>query len=120
MADREGKAMEAPRAQTEFVRRALEERRFGPDETYARDLLALERLAAMRPIGLASSIALSNLVSRYPTEADAILRELGVRSFVPFEDERLRDLMAERLQIAEMRQRLGRLPAQERLGLFEL
>jgi len=111
--------MEQPQPQTEFVRRALGERRFGPDGSYARDLLALERLAAMHPIGLASSLALSNLVSRYPTEADAILKELGVRGFEPFEDERMRTLTAERLQIAEMRQRLGRLAPHERLGLFE-
>ncbi len=105
--------------QTDFVRRMLKERSFGPDEGYARDLLALERFASMRPIGLASSLALSNLVSRYPKEADAILRDLGVGSFEPLEDERLQSLAAERLQIAELRQRFGRLPAQERLGLFE-
>ncbi len=111
--------MEAPRPQTEFVRRMIEERRFGPDEGYARDLLALERFATMRPIGLASSLAFSNLVSRYPKEADAILKELGVRSFEPFEDERLRSLVTERLQIADLRQRLARLPAPEGLGLFD-
>ncbi len=111
--------METVQAQTEFVRRVLAERRFGPDETYARDLLALERLTAMRPIGLASSLALSNLVSRYPLEADAIVRELGVRPFRPLEDERLHALVTERLRIAEMRERLGRLSSQERLGLFE-
>ncbi len=112
--------MEPILPQTEFVRRMLEERRFGPDESYARDLLALERLATMRPIGLASSLALSNLMSRYPKEADSILRELGARPFEPFEDERLRSLAAERLQLAEMRQRLGRLPFEGQLGLFEL
>ncbi len=111
--------MELPHAQTEFVRRVLAERQFGPDETYTHDLLALERLAAMRPIGLASSLALSNLISRYPKEADAIVGELGVRPFKPFEDERVHALVTERLQIAEMRERLGRLPHQERLGLFE-
>ncbi len=111
--------METILPQTEFVRKLLEERRFGPDATVARDLLALERLATMRPIGLASSLALSNLISRYPTEADAILRELGARPFRPLEDERLESLAAERLSLAEMRERLGRLPSQERLGLFE-
>jgi len=97
----------------------LQERQFGPDEGYARDMLALERLATMRPIGLASSLALSNLMSRYPKEADSILRELGVRPFESFEDERLRSLASERLQMAESRQRLGRLPFEDRLGLFE-
>ena len=111
--------MEPPIPRTEYVRRALAERRFGPDEAYGRDLLALERFAMMRPIGLASSLAFSNLVSRYPTEADAILRELGARTFQPFEDERLQTLAAERLLIAERRERLGRLSGHERLGLFE-
>ncbi len=111
--------MEHPQAQTEFVRRMLEERRFGPDEAYERDLLALERLASLRPIGLASSLALSNLVSRYPKEADAILQEIGVKPFAPLEDERLQTLMAERLRIAEMRERLGRRGIPERLGFFE-
>ncbi len=112
--------METPQAQTEFVRRRLEEPRFAPDEAYARDLLALERLASLQPIGLASSLALSNLMSRYPTESDAILRELGVRPFRSFEDERIHALVTERLRIADMRQRLGRLSSQELLGLFEL
>lgn len=116
---REAIGMEAPTPQTEFVRRTLEQRRFGPDEGYARDLLSLERFATMRPIGLASSLAFSNLVSRYPKEADAILNELGVRSFEPFEDERLQTLAAERLQIADLRQRLARLPIQEGRGLFD-
>lgn len=111
--------MDTSLAQTEFVRRTLEERRFAPDELYARDLMALERLASMHPIGLASSLALSNLISRYPKEADAILGELGARPFAPFEDERLSSLMAERLQIAEMRERLGRRTTQERLGFFD-
>lgn len=97
----------------------LEERRFAPDEAYARDLLDLERLASTRPIGLASSLALSNLVSRYPREADTIVRELGVRPFEPLEDERIRGLVTERLQIAEMRERLRRFPSQNRLYLFD-
>lgn len=111
--------MEGLTPQTEFVRRMLEGRRFGPDEGYARDLMALERFASMRPIGLASSLAFSNLVSRYPKEADAILKEMGVRSFEPFEDERLRSLVTERLQIADLRQRLARFPMQEGRGLFD-
>ncbi len=111
--------MNTPEPRTEFVRRMLEERRFGPDEAYARDLLALERFAAMRPIGLASSLALSNLISRYPKEADAILQELAVRPFEPFEDERLRSLTDERLRLAEGRHPLRRLAPSENLGLFE-
>ncbi len=112
--------MATPHAQTEFVRRMIEERRFGPDEVYARDLIALERLASMRPIGLASSMALSNLISRYPREADAILQELRVRPFEPLEDERVRALAAERLAMAERRERLARLPYDSRSDLFEL
>ena len=47
---------------TDFVRRTLEQRRYEPDVTYARDLLALERLLSTRAVGMAESIALSNLV----------------------------------------------------------
>ncbi len=111
--------MEGTAARTESVRRALEERRFEPDGTYARDLLQLERLAAMHPLGLASSLALGNLMSRYPKEADAILRELGVRPFAPLEDERMDALVEERLRLAEIRERLGRLRSPEAPGLFE-
>ncbi len=111
--------MDMPAARTDFVRRLLGERRFEPDEAYARDMLALERLASSRPIGLASSLTLSNLMSRYPLESDAILRELGVRPFRPFEDERMLDLASERLQLAERRQRLARFAPEERLSLFE-
>jgi hypothetical protein len=111
--------MEAPAPQTEFVRRILEERRFGPDEGYTRDLLALERFASMRPLGLAASLAFSNLVSRYPKETDAIQTELGVASFRPLEEERLHTLVTERLQIADLRQRQVWLPARESLGLFD-
>ena len=111
--------MEATKPQTEFVRRTLQERRYGPDETYARDLLALERLASERPRGFASSLALANLLSRYPREADAIVREMGMRPFVPLEDERIRDLTAERLRLAERRHPLARLLGDEGLDLFE-
>ena len=111
--------MEELQAQTEYVRRMLQSHRFGPDEGYLEDLLRLERLASTRPLGLASRMALSNLVSRYPREADAIVRELGVRPFEPFEDERLRALTDERLRLAERRHPRGRLEPQDGLGLFE-
>lgn len=112
--------MEELEAQTEFVRHMLESRRFAPDETYGRDLLQLERLASMRPLGLASRMALTNLVSRYPTEADAIVRELGARPFEPFEDERLRSLLDERLRLAERRHPLRRLDSFDSQGLLGL
>lgn len=111
--------METKSAQTEFVRRALEGRPPESDEGYARDLLLLERLAATRPLGLASSLTLSNLLSRYPREADAIARELGMRPFEPLEDERMRMLASERLRLAEIRQRLGRPFATELSSFFE-
>lgn len=111
--------MEDLMPRTEFVRRTLEDRRYGPDEAYARDLLQLERLAETRPLGLASAMALSNLVSRYPKEADAIVRELGVRPFVPLEDERMMALTAERLRLAEMRHPMRRLHTEESEGLFD-
>src|SRR5438034_1441723 len=71
---------------TDFVRSAILERRYEPDASYARDLLALERFLSSRSVGMAESLALSNLLSRYPREAEAIARELGVRPFVPIED----------------------------------
>ncbi len=104
---------------TEFVRRTILERQYEPDATYARDLLALERFLAIRAVGMAESIALLNLVSRYPREADSIGRELGVRPFFPFEDDRLTTLVDERLRLAERRHPLRRLHPDEPRGLFE-
>lgn len=111
--------MEELRPRTEFVRRTLEDHRFGPDIAYAKDLLALERLASDRPLGFASSLALSNLISRYPKESDAILGELGVRPFVSFEEDRLRSLMSERLRLALERYPLARRRPGEQPELFE-
>ncbi len=115
----QAKRMDTGYVQTEFVRRALTERPEDAGEAYPRDLLMLERLAATRPLGLASSLTLSNLISRYPREADAIARELGMRAFEPLEDERIRMLTAERLRLADLRSRLGRLPTTELGDLFE-
>lgn len=111
--------MEELEVRTEFVRRTLEGHRFGPDEGYIQDLLQMERLAATRPLGLTSRMTLSNLISRYPREADAIVGELGLRPFEAFEDERLRSLTEERLRLAERRHPLGRLEPHDGVGLFE-
>lgn len=111
--------MDEIQPRTEFVRRTLTEREYHPDGAYARDLLALERLASERPLGFASSLALTNLLSRYPREADAIVRELGMRPFVPLEEERVRDLTSERLRLAERRHPMSRLRGDEGLNLFE-
>jgi len=86
---------EAIATRTDFVRRAILERRYEPDASYAQDLLALERFLSSRSVGMAESFALSNLLSRYPREAEAIARELGVRPFVPLEDERVSALVDE-------------------------
>lgn len=107
----------APR--TEFVRRTILERRYGPDAMYARDLLALERFLSTRSMGMAESIALSNLISRYPREADTIVRELGVRPFMPFEDARVSTLLDERLRLAESRHPLRRWQPEDAAGPFE-
>ena len=104
---------------TEFVRRILEDRQHAPDAAYGRDLLALERLASGGPLGVASALALSNLMSRYPREADAILGERGVRPFEDLEGDRVGALVAERLRLAEMRHPLRRLRHEERYGFFE-
>ena len=111
--------MEEVTPRTEFVRRTIFERRYEPDATYSRDLLALERILDTRAVGMAESIALSNLVSRYPREADAIGRELGVRPFLAFEDDRLSDLVDERLRLALSRHPLRRLRPEEPLNPFQ-
>ena len=110
--------MDAKIPQTEFVRRTVFERRYEPDATYAHDLLALERFLSTPAVGMAESIALSHLVSRYPREADAIVRELGVRQFIPFEDERVVALVDERLRLALSRHPLPRLRSDEPLDLL--
>lgn len=110
--------MEAKIPHTEFVRRAILEQRHEPDATYAHDLLALERILSTRAVGMAESIALSHLVSRYPREADAIVRELGVRQFIPLEDERVVALVGERLRLALSRNPLPRLRSDEPLDLL--
>jgi len=106
--------------QTDFVRRMLVERPVEPDATYARELLALERFLSAKAVGMAESIALSHLISRYPREADAIVRELGVRSFIPFEDERVAALVDERLRLALGRTRLPRPRSDEPIDLLGL
>jgi hypothetical protein len=111
--------MELAAPRTEFVRRSLLDRRYEPDAMYARDLLALERFLSARTVGMADTIALSNLVSRYPREADAIVRELGVRPFMPLEDDRVAALVDERIRLAESRHPLRRLRPEEPPGLFE-
>src|SRR2546430_17207796 len=107
-------------AQTESVRRMLVDRPVGPDLTYDRVLLALERFRSTKAVGMAESITLSHLISRYPREADAIVRELGFRSFIPFEDERVAELVDERLRLALGRTRLPRLRSDEPIDLLGL
>jgi len=106
--------------QTDFVRRQVLGGRYEPDPGYARDLLALERILSTRAVGIAESIALSHLVSRYPREADAIVRELGLRPFVPFEDERVAALVDERIRLALSRNRLPRQRGDESLDLLQM
>lgn len=107
------------RPQTGFVRRALEGRDFGFDAMYARDLVELERSLASPFLGMAGFMARANLVSRYPRQADAILRELGVAPFIPTEEARLATLAEERLRLAELRHRPWHLQPDEPMGLFE-
>ena len=97
----------------------LLERPYEPDASYARDLLALERFLSRRSVGMAESLALSNLLSRYPREAEAIMKELGVRPFVPLEDDRISALVDERLRLALGRNPLRRPRPDEPTGLFE-
>ncbi len=108
----------APR--TEFVRRMILDRRYEPDVTYARDLLALERFLSTRSVGMADSLILSNLLSRYPREADAIVKELGIRPFIPLGDERVSALVDERIRLALSRHPLRRLRSDASIDLLEL
>jgi hypothetical protein len=112
--------MDARTPHTEFVRRMILGRPFEPDPTYAGDLLALERFLSTRAVGIADSIALSHLVSRYPRESEAIAKELGIRPFIPFEDERLGALVDERLRLALRRTRLPRLQTDGPFDLLDL
>src|SRR2546428_12223568 len=91
---------EAIATRTDFVRRAILERRNEPDASYGQDLLALERFLSSRPVGMAKTFAQSNLLSRYPREAGAIAREFGLRPFVPLEDERVSALHDDRLPLS--------------------
>jgi len=110
--------MDLKNPQTEYVRQMLFGRPTEPDATYAGDLLALERFLSSRAVGMAESIALSHLVSRYPRESDAIVSELGVRPFIPFEDHRLSALVDERLRLALSRTRLPRVRSDETIDLL--
>jgi len=92
---------EPPR--TAFVRRTVFGRNFGPDLPYVQDLLAMERLLSEAPPGLAGSMALRHLMSRYPAEADGIIHELGTPPFTPLEEARVASLLEERLRLAEGR-----------------
>ena len=117
--------MDARIPHTEFVRRMILGRPFEPDPTYAGDLLALERFLSTRSVGYRQlyddvSIALSHLVSRYPRESEAIAKELGIRPFIPFEDERLGALVDERLRLALRRTRLPRLQTDGPFDLLDL
>src|SRR3972149_10998399 len=95
--------MDESTPRTQFVRERIYGRSHGPDLPHARDLLDLERLLAEAPPGMAGSMALRNLTSRYPIEADAIVGELGVRAFAPFEEGGVEGLMEERLRPAGRR-----------------
>src|SRR5438094_9964680 len=98
--------MDSQMPQTEFVRKALFGRTVEPDATYAGDLLALERILSTRAVGMAESIALSHLVSRYPRESDAIAWGLGTRQFILFEDARTAACVDGRLRLSLGRPRL--------------
>lgn len=63
-------------ARTNFVRKAISGRAWR-DREYIDDLRRIEEeLARPRPHGIATTLAISNLFSRYPREAEAIRRDL--------------------------------------------
>jgi len=112
--------MDDPAPRTEFVRRMILGRPYEPDLAYSRDLMALERFLSTRSVGMADSLILSNLLSRYPREADAIVKELGVRPFIPLGDERVSALVDERIRLALSRHPLRRLRSDAPIDLLEL
>lgn len=63
-------------ARTDFVRRAIAGRSWR-DHDYIDELRRIEEeLAAPRPHGVATTLAVTNLLCRYPRESEAIRREL--------------------------------------------
>jgi hypothetical protein len=87
-------------ARTKFVKHVTESRPAGFDR-YVEDLLKIERaLADSGPRGIAATMAYLNLISRYPRETEAIARELGTTILEPLNEERIDEVLGDRLRLA--------------------
>ncbi len=90
--------MESSQARTKFVRKVAQARPSGHDG-YVEDLLMLDA----GPRGVASTMSYLNLISRYPRETEAIAADLGTSVLRPLDEERIDDLLGDRLRLAEER-----------------
>lgn len=95
--------MQGAQARTKFVRKVAQSRPSGHDG-YIEDLLKIEKaLTDSGPRGVASTMAYLNLISRYPRETEAIAAELGTTVFRALDQDRIDDLLGDRLRLAEER-----------------
>ena len=95
--------MQRTQARTTFVRRVAETRPSGYD-SYVEDLLRIERaFSESGPRGVAATMSYLNLISRYPRETEAIAGELGTTVLRPLDDERIDEVLGDRLRQAGQR-----------------
>ena len=95
--------MQSSQTRTKFVRK-LAQTRPSRYDGYVEDLLKIERaLLEAGPRGVASTMSYLNLISRYPRETEAIAAELGTSVLQPLDEERIDDLLGDRLRLAEVR-----------------
>ena len=94
--------METQLARTKFVRRVADARPGGFDR-YVEDLLRIERALVDGHQGVAATMAFLNLISRYPRETEAIAAELGTEVLEPLNEEKIDEVLGDRLRLAEER-----------------
>src|SRR2546428_8523566 len=91
--------MERQLARTKFVRRVADTRPGGFDR-YVEDLLRIERALVDGHQGVAATMALLNLISRYPRETAAIAPELATEVPRPPEEEKIPEGLWDRLRLS--------------------
>lgn len=94
--------MDRPPARTRFVRRVADTRPSGFD-SYVDDLVRIERALVDGHRGVAATMAYLNLISRYPRETEAIAAELGTTVLEPMNEERIDEVLGDRLRLAGQR-----------------
>jgi hypothetical protein len=94
--------MQRQEARTKFVRRVAETRPGGFD-TYVEDLLRIERALVDGHRGVAATMMYMNLISRYPRETEAVAEELGTTVLEPLNEEKIDEVLGDRLRLAEER-----------------